>query len=225
MRGRESLHAVIAQQLTAPREESEILKTIQSLTLDRRRLASRSSSNMRKVLFRPGRWCGRSTPPRSKSISKRNCSAAISAVLPPCRSKIFSWLAAAPAAIRSTSRAHFPTQMFLPSISVVRVLVTRSEKRVRCDISNVEYAHADILRLGSIGREFDLIEFDRRLASSQRSGCRRASPVVVAEAERDHRSRALQRTRAARDCRGTRSTSRKKGIVRRSRIFAPAGRI
>ena len=48
--------------------------------------------------------------------------------------------------------------MCLRWISAARVSVTRSAKRARSEFANIEYAHADILKLGSIGRTFDLIE-------------------------------------------------------------------
>ncbi len=64
-------------------------------------------------------------------------------------------------------------------------------------VPNLEYAQADILKLGAIGRTFDVIEFERRAAPSRRSVCRMARAAVAVAAGRLHGGRALQRASRA----------------------------
>ena len=56
---------------------------------------------------------------------------------------------------------------------------------------NIEYAQADILALGSLGRSFDVIEVERRVASSCRAVRRVARAALAAAARRVHGDRPL----------------------------------
>ncbi len=153
----QSLHAVVAQQLTAPRDESEILKTIQSLTsIDDASIEVQqqyeespfpawtvvrpfNATTLEKYLEKEllGGDLGRFAAASVKNILVAGC---------------------------GTGRHSINVARSFPDANVLAVDISRTSlgyairKTREMKISNVEYAHADILRLGSIGREFDLIE-------------------------------------------------------------------
>ena len=58
-------------------------------------------------------------------------------------------------------------------------------------LTNIEFAQADILKLGQLGRSFDLIEFERRVAPSRRSMGGLACSAVAAAARGLHAGRPL----------------------------------
>ena len=61
---------------------------------------------------------------------------------------------------------------------------------------DIEYAQADIMRLGTLRATFDLIESSRRAASPGRSLCGMARAAFAVASGRLHADRALQRDRA-----------------------------
>ena len=71
-------------------------------------------------------------------------------------------------------------------------------------IDTIEYAQADILKIGSIGRRFDFVEFDRRAASSRRLASRMARARRGDATGRRDAARPLQRARECERGRGAR---------------------
>ena len=154
----DSLLALVAQQLTAPRDESEIIKAIQSLTSvddDVSRRVQQQYEESPYPAWTVVRPVGTHTLETylEKELQRddldRFASAPVNNIL---------------VAGCGTGRHSINVARSFPDAKVLAVDISRTSlgyairKTREMGIANLEYAHADILKLGSIGRDFDLIE-------------------------------------------------------------------
>jgi SAM-dependent methyltransferase len=153
----EFLRAIVAQQLAAPRAESEIRKTIQSLTSIDDDVSQRVQQQYEESPY-PA-WT--TVPPVKAATLDRYLGEKLLRNLThvagvPVQEILIAGCGTGHHSI-NTARA-FP-QAHVLGVDISRASLSYAIRKTReLDVANIEYAHADILKLGSIGRTFDLIE-------------------------------------------------------------------
>ena len=96
-----------------------------------------------------------------------------------------------------TARLFADTRIQCVDLSLAS-LAYAARKTRELGLTGIDYAQADILKLGGLGRTFDVIEFERRAASSGRSVRRLAGVGRLAATARTDEYRGLQRRGPAR---------------------------
>ena len=153
----ELLHPIVAQQLVAPRAEIEILKTIQSLTSVDDDVSQRVQQQYEESPY-PA-W---TTAPPVKAatldgyLGEKLLRKPAHVAGAPLQDILVAGCGTGHHSI-NVARAFPPAHVLAVDIS--RASLSYAIRKTReLDVANIEYAHADILKLGSIGRRFDLIE-------------------------------------------------------------------
>ncbi len=154
----EFLHVLVSQQIDAPRGEAEIRKSIQSLTpIDGE--VSRLVQQQYEESPYPA-WTSVS-PVRAATLDRYLSGKTLRkdpthVIDMPVKDVLVAGC--------GTGRHSINTARAFPEASVLAVDISRTSlgyairKTRETEVRNIEYAHADILKLGAIGREFDLIE-------------------------------------------------------------------
>ncbi len=96
-----------------------------------------------------------------------------------------------------TARRYADTRMLCIDLSLASIAYAQRKTR-EAGLSGIEFAQADILKFGEIGRSFDVIEFERCAPSSRRSVRRLGCAGRAAAPARSDEYRALQCGGAAR---------------------------
>ena len=153
----ELLQAIVGQQLAAPRAEIEIRKTIQSLTS-----IDDDVSQQVQRQYEESPYPAWTTAPPVKAatldryLGERLLRNVTHVADVPVQEILIAGCGTGHHSINA-ARA-FPLAHVL-GVDISRTSLSYAIRKTReLDVANIEYAHADILKLGSIGRTFDLIE-------------------------------------------------------------------